>query len=107
MAALLADTTAQRAPVQVLLRVSEHMPEIVAYVEAIQANGFAYQASGSVYFDTQAFRHDSLLFSLPSSSLESTSDPDAHTQAAWVHLRQAQALGRGVCSPGSRERGQF
>ena len=41
---------------QILVRVSEHMPEIVAYVEAIKANGFAYVAGGSVYFDTQAFR---------------------------------------------------
>ena len=41
---------------QVLLRVSEHMPEIVAYVQAIIANSFAYEANGSVYFDTAAFK---------------------------------------------------
>lgn len=41
---------------QVLLRVSEHMPEIIQYVTRILANGFAYEAGGSVYFNTQAFK---------------------------------------------------
>ena len=36
-------------------RVSEHMPEIVAYIVAIVDKGLAYAASGSVYFDTVAF----------------------------------------------------
>ena len=40
----------------VLTRVSEYMDVIVAYTEKIVANGFAYAANGSVYFDTQAFR---------------------------------------------------
>jgi cysteinyl-tRNA synthetase len=43
-------------PPTVLTRVSEYIPEIVAYVERIAANGMAYAAAGSVYFDTQAFR---------------------------------------------------
>lgn len=41
---------------QVLTRVSEHMPEIIAYVDKIVQNGLAYASSGSVYFDTCAFR---------------------------------------------------
>eukprot|EP00899_Mesostigma_viride_P011633 jgi/Mesvir1/20470/Mv12360-RA.1 len=44
-----------RSP-SVLTRVSEYIPEIVAYVERIIANGFGYEANGSVYFDTAAFR---------------------------------------------------
>lgn len=43
-------------PPTVLTRVSEYIPEIVAYVERIMANGMAYECDGSVYFDTQAFR---------------------------------------------------
>jgi len=43
-------------PPDVLTRVSEYVPHIIAYVERIIANGFAYELDGSVYFDTQAFR---------------------------------------------------
>ena len=44
----------------VLTRVTEYVPEIVAFVEKIIANEFAYASNGSVYFDTQKFRsvHD-------------------------------------------------
>jgi hypothetical protein len=35
---------------------SEYIPDIVSYIERIQANGHAYESNGSVYFDTQAFR---------------------------------------------------
>ena len=40
----------------VLTRVSEYIPEIIAYVERIIANGMAYESNGSVYFDTRNFR---------------------------------------------------
>ncbi|KAI9497931.1 tRNA synthetases class I (C) catalytic domain-containing protein [Zychaea mexicana] len=36
-------------------RVSEFVPEIVTYVKKIIANGYAYEADGSVYFDTARF----------------------------------------------------
>lgn len=36
-------------------RVTEYVPEIVAFVEGIVKNGFAYEAEGSIYFDTEAF----------------------------------------------------
>ena len=36
-------------------RVTEYVPEIVSYVDKIISNGFAYQAEGSVYFNTQGF----------------------------------------------------
>jgi cysteinyl-tRNA synthetase len=42
-------------PCDVLTRVSEYVPEIVAYVQRIIDNGYAYEADGSVYFDTRKF----------------------------------------------------
>lgn len=38
-----------------LTRVTEYVPEIVAFVEKIIQNGYGYEAEGSVYFDTKAF----------------------------------------------------
>ncbi|RKO97673.1 hypothetical protein CXG81DRAFT_28008 [Caulochytrium protostelioides] len=38
-----------------LTRVSEYIPEIVAWVEKIMTNGYAYEVKGSIYFDSQAF----------------------------------------------------
>jgi cysteinyl-tRNA synthetase len=43
-------------PPDAMTRVSEYVPEIVAFIEKIMANGFAYASGGSVYFDTAAFR---------------------------------------------------
>uniref|UniRef100_A0A182MYJ3 Cysteine--tRNA ligase, cytoplasmic n=1 Tax=Anopheles dirus TaxID=7168 RepID=A0A182MYJ3_9DIPT len=39
----------------VLTRVSEYVPQIVTYIERIIANGLAYEANGSVYFDVGGF----------------------------------------------------
>ncbi|TFK44293.1 tRNA synthetases class I (C) catalytic domain-containing protein [Crucibulum laeve] len=36
-------------------RVTEYVPEIVAFVERIIQNGYGYEAEGSVYFDTITF----------------------------------------------------
>ncbi|KAI0001262.1 hypothetical protein BJV74DRAFT_876788 [Russula compacta] len=38
-----------------LTRVTEYVPEIVAFVEGIVRNGYAYEVAGSVYFDTNKF----------------------------------------------------
>lgn len=45
-------------PADYLTRVSEYVPEIIAYVEKIIGNGFAYESEGSVYFDVAAFEKD-------------------------------------------------
>lgn len=36
-------------------RVTEYVPEIVAFVDQIIKNGYGYEVEGSIYFDTQAF----------------------------------------------------
>ena len=41
-----------------LTRVSDYVPEIVAYIEKIIENGFAYESNGSVYFDVDTFDKD-------------------------------------------------
>ena len=42
-------------PPDLLTRVTEFVPEIVRFIEKVVSRGFAYQAGGSVYFNTQAF----------------------------------------------------
>eukprot|EP00177_Eucheuma_denticulatum_P002469 GFKZ01004438.1.p1 GENE.GFKZ01004438.1~~GFKZ01004438.1.p1 ORF type:complete len:648 (+),score=91.46 GFKZ01004438.1:166-2109(+) len=38
-----------------LTRVTEYVPEVIQYIEKIISNGYGYESSGSVYFDTKAF----------------------------------------------------
>ena len=39
----------------VVVRVSEYVPEILKYIEKIIENGYAYVANGSVYFEVEKF----------------------------------------------------
>lgn len=39
----------------VLTRVSEYVPEIIAFIERIIENGLAYKSNGSIYFDVAKF----------------------------------------------------
>eukprot|EP00668_Euglena_longa_P048442 GGOE01065510.1.p1 GENE.GGOE01065510.1~~GGOE01065510.1.p1 ORF type:complete len:608 (+),score=202.99 GGOE01065510.1:108-1931(+) len=43
-------------PPNVVTRVTEYMPEVIAFIQRIMANGYAYESHGSVYFDTEAFQ---------------------------------------------------
>lgn len=40
-----------------IVRVSEHIPEIIEYIENIIKNGFAYESNGSVYFSVEHFHN--------------------------------------------------
>ena len=67
----------------VMTRVSEFMPEIIAYIEQIINNGYAYESNGSVYFDVPKF-----------------SNSDNHTYAKLDHSKvgdvEAMKEGEGV-----------
>lgn len=43
-------------PPDLVTRVSEYVPDVIAYIAAIVKRGMAYAAGGSVYFDVAAFR---------------------------------------------------
>ncbi|WVF72463.1 cysteine-tRNA ligase [Kwoniella sp. CBS 6097] len=42
-------------PPDTITRVSEYVPEIVAFVQKIMENGFAYEGGGSIWFDVAKF----------------------------------------------------
>ncbi|KAA0174024.1 hypothetical protein FNF27_04587 [Cafeteria roenbergensis] len=42
-------------PADEMPRVSEHVPEVVDFVERLIAKGFAYESKGSVYFDVASY----------------------------------------------------
>ena len=60
---------------EVYPRVSEHVPEIVALVETLVEEGYAYEADGSVYFDVTAFEGYGKLSNQRLDDLEAQGDP--------------------------------
>ena len=42
----------------VITRVSEYVPEVVAFIQKIVDKGFAYESNGSVYFDVEKYGSD-------------------------------------------------
>uniref|UniRef100_A0A6B2KYA1 cysteine--tRNA ligase n=1 Tax=Arcella intermedia TaxID=1963864 RepID=A0A6B2KYA1_9EUKA len=44
-------------PPDVLVRVSEYVPEVIEMVQQIIENGYGYESEGSVYFDIHKFHH--------------------------------------------------
>jgi cysteinyl-tRNA synthetase len=65
-----------------VLRVSEHMPEIVEYITNIQKQGFAYPAADGVYFDVNKQKETyGKLGNIPPASAAETVDVDNDSSA--------------------------
>jgi len=56
-----------------VVRVSEHIPEIIHYIERIMNNGFGYLSNGSVYFDIENFKKSGKIY--PKLDPGAASDP--------------------------------
>jgi len=65
---------------EVYPRVSEHVDEIIAMVETLVAEGYAYESSGSVYFDVSAFEEYGKLSNQQLDEMETQGDPDERTE---------------------------
>ena len=65
---------------EVYPRVSEHVPEIVALVETLVEEGYAYESDGSVYFDVTAFEGYGRLSNQDPEELEAQGDPDERSE---------------------------
>ena len=62
-------------PPDTVTRVTDYIPEVIAFIEKIIGNGYAYASGGDVYFDIHAFhqapghQYGKLIPSVTSSSL--------------------------------------
>ena len=45
-----------------ITRVSEYIPEIIAFIEVIIKKGYAYEKNGSVYFDIEEYKKGNHLY---------------------------------------------
>ena len=61
---------------EVYPRVSEHVPEIIGLTETLLEKGYAYEASGSVYFDVTAFEGYGKLSNQDIGEMEPQGSPD-------------------------------
>ena len=61
-------------------RVSEHIPEIIELIETLLERGYAYEASGSVYFDVTAFERYGTLSNQRIEGIEAQGDPDERAE---------------------------
>ena len=61
-------------------RVSEHIDEVIAMVETLVDEGYAYESAGSVYFDVTAFDSYGELSNQRLEEMEPRSDPDERTE---------------------------
>jgi len=61
-------------------RVSEHVDEIIAMVETLVDEGYAYESSGSVYFDVSAFEEYGKLSNQQLDEMEAQGDPDERSE---------------------------
>jgi cysteinyl-tRNA synthetase len=65
---------------EVYPRVSEHVPEIIALVETLVEEGYAYESDGSVYFDVTAFEDYGALSNQDLDQLDAQGDPDERAE---------------------------
>ncbi|WP_254543890.1 cysteine--tRNA ligase [Halomarina pelagica] len=65
---------------EVYPRVSEHVPEIVDLVETLIESGHAYEANGSVYFDTSTFSDYGTLSNQSIEDLEAQASDDERAE---------------------------
>ena len=61
---------------EVYPRVSEHIPEIIEFIETLLERGYAYESNGSVYFDVTQFEDYGKLSNQRVEELEGQGNPD-------------------------------
>jgi len=61
-------------------RVTEHIDEIVALVETLVEEGYAYESHGSVYFDVTSFEDYGTLSNQQIDELDAQGDPDERSE---------------------------
>lgn len=78
-----------------VVRVTEHMEAILAYIRQIQANGFAYETSSGVYFDVAAFSLKGVYGKLRQvEGVQGAGEEEAPAAAAGVGVGNGSVVGR-------------